>query len=194
MRKFNSTMIAALAAALTFGSTAFAAEAVNLDELLEQVSQGRVKDAAEAQARIEAFRQDRANQQRLLQEARNEQARQERLSDQLEQTFEDNDVEIIELERALQERLGDLKELFGVLQQGAGDAIGQFSTSITQVQFGERSKFLTEFAAKMGQSNRSHAYRCIQCSRQRQVPGICPGNRPPGGTAAPAAVPLHKPH
>jgi len=154
MRTFNRTIIAALAGALTFGSTAFAAEAVNLDELLEQVSQGRVKDAAEAQARIEAFRQDRANQQRLLQEARNEQARQERLSDQLEQTFEDNDVEIIELERALQERLGDLKELFGVLQQGAGDAIGQFSTSITQVQFGERSKFLTEFAAKMGQSNR----------------------------------------
>ncbi|MDX1460193.1 MAG: MotA/TolQ/ExbB proton channel family protein, partial [Xanthomonadales bacterium] len=61
---------------------------------------------------------------------------------------------IIELERALQERLGDLKELFGVLQQAAGDAIGQFDTSLTQVQFGERSQFLTEFAAKMGQSNR----------------------------------------
>ena len=132
----------------------FAAEAVDLDELLEQVSQGRVRDAAEAQERIARFRQERANQQRLLQEARNEQAAEERRSEQLEQTFEINDVEIIELERALQERLGDLRELFGVLQQGAGDAIGQFSTSITQVQFGDRSKFLTEFAAKMGQTNR----------------------------------------
>ncbi|MBT8063030.1 MAG: energy transducer TonB [Xanthomonadales bacterium] len=154
MKNFNKTIIAALAATLTFGATAFAAETVDLDQLLEQVSQGRVKDAEEAQARLAAFRQDRANQQRLLQEARNEQARQEQLSDQLEQTFEVNDEEIIELERALQERLGDLKELFGVLQQGAGDAIGQFSTSVTQVQFGDRSQFLTEFAAKMGQSNR----------------------------------------
>lgn len=132
----------------------FAAEAVDLDELLEQVSQGRVRDAAEAQERIARFRQERANQQRLLQEARNEQAAEERRSEQLEQRFEVNDVEIIELERALQERLGDLRELFGVLQQGAGDAIGQFSSSITQVQFGDRSEFLTEFAAKMGQTNR----------------------------------------
>jgi len=144
----------ALALALCLAGPVFAAEAVNLDQLLQQVAQGRVKDAEDAQQRIAQFRQERANQQRLLQDARNEQAAQERRSEQLEQTFEDNDVEIIELERALQERLGDLKELFGVLQQGAGDAIGQFETSVTQAQFAGRSKFLTEFAAKMGQTNR----------------------------------------
>ncbi|NNE06751.1 MAG: energy transducer TonB [Xanthomonadales bacterium] len=154
MKNLTRMTAAALALSLAAAAPVFAAEAVNLDQLLQQVQQGRVKDAEEARQRIAQFRQERANQQRLLQEARNEQASEERRSEQLEQVFEVNDEEIIELERALQERLGDLKELFGVLQQGAGDAIGQFSTSVTQAQFSDRSQFLTEFAAKMGQTNR----------------------------------------
>ena len=58
------------------------------------------------------------------------------------------------LEAAFQDRLGGLKELFGVLQQASGDARGQFESSLTQVQFPERTEFLLEFAKKMGQSNR----------------------------------------
>jgi len=143
-----------VALSLAFAAPAMAAEAVDLDDLLKQVATGRVKDAEEAQRRIEEFRRDRANQQNLLNNMRNEQTRQERLSEQLENRFEVNDAEIIELERALQERLGDLKELFGVLQQATGDAIGQMSGSITQVQFPDRLEWLTQFAAKMGQTNR----------------------------------------
>jgi biopolymer transport protein ExbB len=154
MKPFGKQIFTTLLLSAAIGSPAFAAESVNLDELLNQVSEGRVKDAADAAARVEQFRQDRANQQRLLQQARNEQAAEERRSEQLEQTFEDNDAEIIELELALQERLGDLKELFGVLQQAAGDAIGQFSGSITEVQFPERSGYLSEFATKMGNTKR----------------------------------------
>ena len=154
MIKQTKNILTALTLSLAFSMPVFAAEAVNLDELLDQVRQGRVKDAADAQARVDAFRQDRANQQRALQGARNEQASEERRSERIEQTFEDNDLEIIELERALQERLGDLKELFGVLQQASGDAIGQFTNSLTQVQFTERSAYLTEFATKMGNTNR----------------------------------------
>lgn len=152
----NSTMkfVSALAFSVALSAPVFAAEVVNLDDLLAQVKTGRVKDAADAAARLEAFRNDRANQQRLLQQARNEQAAEEQRSARMEQTFEDNDAEIIVLEDALTARLGDLKELFGVLQQASGDAIGQFSSSITQVQFPERSKFLTEFATKMGNTNR----------------------------------------
>lgn len=131
-----------------------AAESVDLDELLAQVAEGRVNDAEEAQARLNAFRSDRSNQQRLLNEMRNEKARQERLSEQLEDTFEVNDEEIIALEAELQIELGDLKELFGVLQQASGDAIGQFSNSITQTQFPDRTAWLSEFAAKMGQTTR----------------------------------------
>ncbi|MEM1410767.1 MAG: MotA/TolQ/ExbB proton channel family protein [Pseudomonadota bacterium] len=149
-------LIAAAATALTFGfsATATAAEPVNLDELLEQVSQGRARDAQEAQQRLQDFRNDRANQQNLLNEMRAEKTRQEQLSAQLEARFDQNDIELIELEAQLNEALGDLKELFGVLQQAAGDGIGQMSTSITQAQFPDRLEWMTGFAAKMGQTNR----------------------------------------
>jgi biopolymer transport protein ExbB len=147
---------AALAACLAFGigNTAFAAQAVSMEELLQQVKSGRVKDAAENEARIAEFQKDRARQQKMLADARAEQARQEQRSQQLEDTFEANDVQIIDLERALQDRLGDLKELFGVLQQAAGDARGNFEDSLTQIQFPDRTDWLTSFAQKMGQTNR----------------------------------------
>lgn len=147
-------LLGAVALSLGLSAPAVAAEAVNLDELLRQVETGRVKDAQEAQQRLAEFRADRSSQQQKLANMRAEKTRQENLSAQLEATFEANDVEIFELEAALQERLGDLKELFGVLQQASGDAIGQFSNSITQVQYPERTAWLTEFAAKMGQTTR----------------------------------------
>ena len=144
-----------LASALLLASiTVQAATAISVDELLEQVKSGRVKDAAENKARLDAFRADRAAQIRLLNAEKAEQTRQEALSAQMEAQFEENDSRILDLERAFQERLGGLKELFGVLQQASGDARGQFETSVTQVQYPERTQFLTDFAKKMGQSNR----------------------------------------
>jgi biopolymer transport protein ExbB len=147
---------AALIACLAFGlgNTVHAAQAVSLDELLQQVKSGRVKDAAENKARIDEFQRARGRQQQMLNDARAEQAREEQRSQVLEDTFEVNDGEIIDLERALQDRLGDLKELFGVLQQAAGDARGNFENSLTQVQFPNRTEWLTAFAQKMGQTNR----------------------------------------
>ncbi len=154
-RIMKSAIVASLALGLTFGSAStFAANAISLDALLEQVKQGRVKDAAENKKRVEDFQRNRANQQTALNNAKAEQRREEGRSLTLENKFEVNDEEIIELERALQERLGDLKELFGVLQQGAGDARGNFEASVTQVQFPDRSEWLTEFAQKMGSTNR----------------------------------------
>jgi biopolymer transport protein ExbB len=154
MIRQTKQFIFTLGLACLAAGVAQAATPVNLDELLEQVSTGRVKDAQEAQERIEQFRRDRANQQRNLDNARAEQASEERRSARLEDTFEAQDAEIVDLELALQERLGDLKELFGVLQQATGDAIGQFSSSITQTQFPNRLEFMTEFAAKMGNTSR----------------------------------------
>jgi len=151
-RILKAAMIAGLAFGL--GNTAYAAQAVSLDELLQQVKSGRVKDAAENQRRIAEFQKDRSRQQQLLNEMKAEQTRQEQLSEQLENTFEANDAQIIDLERALQERLGELKELFGVLQQAAGDARGNFDTSVTQIQFPDRGEWLTEFAQKMGSTTR----------------------------------------
>ncbi len=145
-----------LAASLLLASTvvAQAATAISLDELLQKVKSGRVTDAAENQARLDEFRANRATQVKKLNDEKAEQKRQEQLSARMEKQFEVNDSRIIDLERAFQERLGGLKELFGVLQQASGDARGQFETSLTQVQFPDRTDFLLEFAKKMGQSNR----------------------------------------
>jgi len=151
-RIFKAAVIAGLAFGL--GNTAYAAQAVSLDELLAQVKTGRVKDAAENKKRIAEFQKDRSRQQQLLRNMDAERVRQEQLSEQLEVTFEANDAQIIDLERALQERLGELKELFGVLQQAAGDARGNFDTSVTQIQFPDRGEWLTEFAQKMGSTTR----------------------------------------
>ena len=152
----KTTFIATLVTGMTLGlgNTAYAAQAVSLEELLQQVKQGRIKDAAENQKRIEEFQKDRSRQQQLVREMEAEKTRQENLSQQLEDTFEINDAAIIDLERALQERLGELKELFGVLQQAAGDARGNFDTSVTQIQFPGRGEWLTEFAQKMGSTTR----------------------------------------
>ena len=135
-------------------TSSFAAEAVSLDDLLNQVKQGRGKDAAANQARIQEFQNNRARQQQALADMKAERVREEARSQTLEDTFALNDEAIIVLERALLERLGDLKELFGVLQQAAGDARGNFDNSLTQVQFPERSAWLTSFAQKMGSTTR----------------------------------------
>ena len=139
---------------LAFTLSAQAATAISLDELLQQVKTGRVTDAAANKARLDEFRANRSTQSKLLNAEKAEQKRQENRSVQMEAQFERNDQQILVLETAFQDRLGGLKELFGVLQQASGDARGQFETSLTQVQFPERTDFLLEFAKKMGQSNR----------------------------------------
>jgi biopolymer transport protein ExbB len=139
---------------LAISFSAQAAVVISLDELLEQVKTGRVKDAAENKARLDQFRAQRAQQGKLLAAEKAEQKRQEAASLRMEKQFEVNDVKIIDLERAFQERLGGLKELFGVLQQASGDARGNFENSVTQVQYADRTDFLLQFAKKMGQSNR----------------------------------------
>lgn len=153
MKTFNKIIIASC---LAFGLTSpsYAVEAVSLDELLNLVKQGRVKDAAANKARIDEFQKNRAQQQQALANMKAERTREEGRSVTLEQRFAVNDEEIIVLERALLERLGDLKELFGVLQQAAGDARGNFDASVTQAQFPDRSEWLTGFAQKMGSTTR----------------------------------------
>lgn len=142
---------------LLFGFTStqslLAGEPVSLDQLLEQVESGRAEDAETNAERIQAFEANLARQRELLNEAQTEQAALERRSEFLENRFEANETEIAELEETLNNRLGSLKELFGVIQQVAGDARGQFESSLTQVQFPERTRFLTELAQQMGETN-----------------------------------------
>jgi len=128
--------------------------ASNLNELLDRVRAGSAADNREHQDRLNQFRQQAAEQDRLLAEARTRQANEEARSEQLETTFEENELLIQDVQGQLDERLGSLRELFGVLQQVSGDARSTFENSLTNVEFPDRSDFLTELAAKMGSSSR----------------------------------------
>ena len=122
-----------------------------LDELLQQVQQGRALDAEENAARLQAFQTRQAQQAELLKEARAAHATAEARAAQLEQQFETNEAQLTEVEALLRIRLGELQDLNGVLLQTAGDARGRFEESMTHLQFPERNDFLDEFIERMSQ-------------------------------------------
>lgn len=130
------------------------AESVDLDDLLKQVHSGSVKDAKENALRIQKFKAEKNLQSNKLKDMKQQRVQEEKRSASLETKFEKNERELVVLEKALSDRLGSLKELFGVLQQTAGDARGQFDSSLTQLQFKDRGPFLTGLAQKMGQSSK----------------------------------------
>ena len=91
-----------------------------------------------------------ASSQRLLEQANAEKAAEERRSQRLENSYGENERRIAALKQTRDERLGALKELFGVTQQVAGDARSKFESSVTNVQYPDRSQFLTELVNKLG--------------------------------------------
>ena len=139
---------ALLSLALTFPVQA--QEALTLDELLDLVKQGAVRDNEEMRAREEQFRQARGEQQRLLDQAVAERTAQERRSQRLENDYGENERRIAALIQTFDERMGVLKELFGVTQQVAGDARSTFEASLTNVQYPDRAEFLTQLVDKLG--------------------------------------------
>ena len=153
--KILRVLAPAAALAVTFGAPLQAqdAELRTLDELLELVAEGRARDNAAEEARVREFEQNQANQQQLLNEAQADKASEEARSGRLETTFEENELLIADVTEQLNARLGSLRELFGVLQQVAGDARGLFEASLTNIEYPERSQFLTDLAAKMGSSS-----------------------------------------
>ncbi len=130
------------------------AEPLTLESLLNQVQTGRLKDNHENADRLKEFVANKAQQKQKLKEMKSQKVREEKRSNRLEDEFEANEKKLAVAEKALRDRLGSLKELFGVLQQTAGDARGQFENSLTQIQFKDRSEFLTALAKKMGQSSK----------------------------------------
>ena len=144
---------AALAVALGTPLQAQESDIRTLNELLDLVEEGRARDNAEEEARVREFEQNQANQQQFLNDAQAEKAAEEARSTRLETTFEENELLIADVTEQLNARLGSLRELFGVLQQVAGDARGLFEASLTNIEYPERSQFLTDLAAKMGSSS-----------------------------------------
>lgn len=152
MKRLHGILLCVALLAVT-GAVA-AEDKLSLDALLERVKAGRIQDNKVNAERIARFKANKAQQQQLLAGVNASRSAAENRSRELEAAFEANDARIVELEAALTDRLGSLKELFGVLQQAAGDARGQFSNSLTHVQFPDRVTFLDELAKKMGQTSR----------------------------------------
>jgi biopolymer transport protein ExbB len=151
-----ATLGAVLAIGQAQGQTQAAAsgEITSLNQLLELVQKGQSRDNSQQAARLKEFQQRQADQVKLLQQAQAEKAREEERSSMLEKSFDENELTIADVQQQLDERLGALKELFGVLQQVSGDARSAFQNSLTNIEFPDRTKFLSEFAAKMGQTSK----------------------------------------
>ena len=109
--------------------------ALNIDDLLQRVREGRVNENQRHRQRVAEFRARRDQQEQLLQEANQQRDQEEQTASRLERTIQENDQRIRELQTTLQERLGELQEMFGVLQQVAGDLRGVAQNSIVSAQY-----------------------------------------------------------
>lgn len=150
--KFYKTILLGLVASFSVASIQ-AQDAVTLQELLDMVAEGSARDSSAENQRIAAFEAANADQDQLFADGNAQKASEEARSTRLETQFEENELLIADITEQLDTRLGSLRELFGVLQQVAGDARGLFEASLTNVEYPERSAFLTDLAAKMGSSS-----------------------------------------
>ncbi len=137
----------------SFGMS-YAQDAVNLDELLNQLEQGQITQTKQNQARESQFKARVNQQQNMLNDMGLQRDNALVLSVQLEQNFADNEINLTNKTEALDKRLGELKELFGVLQQVSGDTRSKFQTSVISAQIPGRGQFLDEFAQSMGSSSK----------------------------------------
>ena len=127
---------------------------LTLDGLLDAVREGRTQDRDSDRERLQRFLSVQEEREEMLAKITARRVEMEARSTEMESTYEDKERAIGDLESRLQERMGSLRELFGVLQQVASDAQGRFEISLTELDYPERSDFMTDFAGRMAQSNR----------------------------------------
>lgn len=131
-----------------------AQQATNLDDLLQQLEQGKIAQTKQNKARETEFKAKVSQQQSMLNDVTTQRNSAIKLSGKLEQNFADNEIQLANRVEALDKRLGELKELFGVLQQVSGDTLSKFQTSVISAQIPDRGEFLNEFAQSMGSSSK----------------------------------------
>lgn len=145
-----TTLIIFIALSLTGLNASAQGSLSSLDDLLKQVQDGTFRENQQNRAREQEFVQNRGRQQELLEQANRERTNLENESARMEREFEENEVALAELREQLSVRMGSLRELFGVLQTAAGDARGNFESSMTNIEYPERADFLTTLSEKMG--------------------------------------------
>ena len=124
-------------------------DALSMSKLLQQVKEGRSKDAAENKKREQAFIAEKARQVARIRQAMADVQALEIRSTELEQRFNENELLVEEKRKQRDVRLGSLKELFGHLTGAAGDTRSRFRNSITTSQFPDREAFLSDLIKKM---------------------------------------------
>ena len=134
-------------------SSAAPQQPLNLDQLLQQLQQGKFAQSQENQQREARFKAEAAAQERLLREAMAEREQLEHLSERLERQFEANESELASLTDALTQRMGSLRELFGVLQQVSSDTASKLQSSLISAEYPARHEPLVQLAEKIGRSS-----------------------------------------
>lgn len=152
MKTLNTLLSTAIVSAgLAFSGLALAQgqKSVQMDQLLQEVRQGRLQDAQANKQREEEFKREAAKQDALIAQARAKIAALEAKSAELETVFNANELKVEEKRAQRDERLGSLKELFGHLTGAAGDLRARFDVSLTSSQFRDRDAFLEALIKKM---------------------------------------------
>lgn len=122
---------------------------LSLDGLLQEVREGRARDAEQNKLREATFLKENKRRQSLINEAKKKVAALEKTSATLERQFNENEISVKEKKTQRDERLGSLKELFGHLTGAAGDMRSHLDMSITSAEFSDRKPFLDELIKKM---------------------------------------------
>ncbi len=148
-RKVGQVLLAGLIAASAAPQT-MAQSKMSMDALLQEVREGRMRDAQENKRREQAFLADAAKQDELIAQVQQQIAKLESRSAELEKVFNANELRVEEKRAQRDERLGSLKELFGHLTAAAGDLRARFDNAITSAQFPDRQAFLSSLIKKMG--------------------------------------------
>ncbi len=150
MRFLMIKKLALFALIINVPFASFAAnDVLSMDQLLQQVKEGRSKDAADNKKREQAFIAERAQQIARINKATEDIKALETKSAILEKRFNANEILIEEKRQQRNDRLGSLKELFGHLTGAAGDMSSRFRNSVTTSQYPDREAFLNRLIKKM---------------------------------------------
>ena len=134
-----------LAATMTVGLST-AANANELDKLLQQVKSDRISQAKLDKKREAEFTSARADKQALLNKAKAELKSQQTRNKRLTKEYAANEITLAQKEVELDTAQGTLGEMFGVSRAAAANAYGQIATSIVSAQYPGRGEILNEIA------------------------------------------------
>ena len=142
-------------------------EGITLQQLLERVKEGRVRDNSANKRREADFINNRNKQQGMLNRTNASIAKEEARSERLEAAFNENELKLAELEGLLNERLGVFGELFGVVRQVAGETRAQVGDSIISGELTGREPMLDALSKTKGLPTSSSLKVCgTRCNRK----------------------------